>query len=228
MRALPLVGVFGTVLAIAAPAGAQTEVGANGNFAGGLSFTPAEVTVRVGDVVRWRNTDAFVPHTSTEVHGLWDLGGTYGGTPANPPGYGPGAVVERPFEAGSHLYYCRVHPGAMLGVVRVPVTLSKQTVRVRLRRARRGRRGKRRRFKHVSFIVANWAIGPPAEGLVFDVERRVGAATPWAPLRTGTRETTIRFRAGIRGTPWEVRTRLRRDGSQDAATEWSPAAAITG
>jgi plastocyanin len=227
MRALP-VGVLGTVLAIAAPASAQPEVGANGNFTGGLSFTPPEVTVRVGEVVRWRNTDSFVPHTSTEVHGLWDIGGSYGGTPANPPGYAPGAVVERAFEAGSHLYYCRVHPGSMFGVIAVPVSLSTETTRVRLRRPRKGKRGKRRRYKRVTYVVATWATGAPAEGLVFDVERRVGAATPWAPLRTGTRETGVRFRAGIRGTPWEVRARLRRDGSQDEATAWSPPASVSG
>ena len=225
MRALQA-GVIAAVLIIAPPASADVEIGANGNvFTGGLSFTPAEVTVRVGEIVRWRNTDPYVPHTSTEVHGLWDLGGDYGGTPANPPGYAPGAVVERPFEAGTHLYYCRVHPGDMIGVVAAPVSLSKETTRVRLRRPRKR---KRKRFKRVSFIVATWAPAPPAEGLVFDVERRVGAATPWAPLRTGTRETKIRFRAGIRGTPWEVRARLRRDGSRDAATDWSPPASITG
>jgi plastocyanin len=223
MRALPA-GAIAAVLMLAPSASAQTEIGANGNaFTGGLSFTPAEVTVAVGETVRWRNTDAFVPHTSTERHGVWDLGGDYGGTPANPSGYPPGAVIERPFEAGTHRYYCKVHPRDMTGTVTVPVNLSKETIRLRLKRPRRGKR-----FKPVTFIVATWAAGPPAEGLVYDVERRVGVATPWTPLRIGTREPRVRFRAGIRGTPWEVHARVRRDGSQDAATDWSPVAAITG
>jgi plastocyanin len=61
----------------APPAPAQPEgqpaasVNANGNaFTGGLSFTPFSVTVPVGGVVRWTNTDMLVPHTATEDHGL--------------------------------------------------------------------------------------------------------------------------------------------------------------
>ena len=65
-----------------------------------------------------------VPHTATEDHGLWDLAGTYGQTPANPAGFAPGTTVERPFEAGTHHYYCRVHPQQMKGVVAVPVKLA--------------------------------------------------------------------------------------------------------
>lgn len=216
-------GVIGATLALAPPAAALTEIGANGNaFTGGLGFSPGEVTVPVGEVVRWRNTDPYVPHTSTEQHGLWDLAGDYGGTGVTPPGYGPGAVVERPFEAGTHRYYCRVHPRDMTGTVAVPVTLARETKRLRLKRRRKGRRVKR-----VRFVLAAWAIVPPPEGLVYDVQRRVGAGTPWVPLRTGTREHFVRFRAGIRGTPWEVRARLRRGGSEDA-TAWSPVAAIRG
>jgi plastocyanin len=224
MRALAA-GTMAAALVLTPSAHAVTEIGANGNvFTGGLSFTPGEVTVPVGEVVRWRNTDSFVPHTSTEKHDLWDLTGDYGATPASPAGYGPGATVERPFEAGSHRYYCRVHPRDMTGTVAVPVTLSKEVERVRLKRRHPGKR----RRKRLTFIVATWAVAPPAPGLVFDVERRVGVATPWRPLRTGTRDQSVRFRAGIRGTPWQIRARLRRDGSQDLATDWSPVAGITG
>src|SRR5205823_1301278 len=82
------------------------HVDANGNaFTGGLSFTPDHVTARIGQVVEWTNTDFLVPHTATEDHGLWDLGGTYGQTPANPSGFGPGMSVSRPFEAGTEHYY---------------------------------------------------------------------------------------------------------------------------
>jgi plastocyanin len=223
MRAL-LAGVFAAGLAAAAPASAATEVGANGNvFTGGLSFTPAEVTVNVGELVRWRNTDFLVPHTSTENHGLWDLTGTYGETPASPPGYQPGAVVARQFEAGTHGYYCKVHPEEMKATVAVPVTLATET-----RRIKRKRRYKGRRYKRVRFVVATWSATAPADGLVFDVERRSGAAGAWRALRTGTREPGASFRAGKRGTAWDVRARLRRDGSQDEATDWSPVASIKG
>src|SRR4051812_25461120 len=78
------------------------QVGANGNpFSGGLSYTPPQVTVGVGQVVQWTNTDSFVPHTVTEDHVLFDLAGDYGATPANPGGFGPGTSVQRAFSAGT-------------------------------------------------------------------------------------------------------------------------------
>src|SRR2546423_14328460 len=109
--------IAGAVIAApASAAAATTEVGANGNvFTGGLSFTPARLTIAVGDPVRWRNTDNIVPHTATEDHGLWDLTGTYGATPANPAGFGPGETRARVFEAGTQDYFCRVHPTQMRG-----------------------------------------------------------------------------------------------------------------
>src|SRR5436305_11051653 len=131
---------YGTPNAPAQPAaGAQpapaVTVKAKGNvFTGGLGFDPASVQVAVGQVVRWTNTDFLVPHTATENHGLWDLGGSYGATPANPPGFGPGQSVQRAFEAGTAHYYCRVHPTQMKGVVAVPVQLALEHARVAVRR----------------------------------------------------------------------------------------------
>src|SRR3954470_8312802 len=187
--------------ALAAPASAAaatTEVGANGNvFTGGLSFTPARLTLSVGDTVRWRNTDNVVPHTATEDHGLWDLTGTYGATPANPAGFGPGETRERVFEAGTQAYYCRVHPTQMRGTIAVPPTLAVQRVRVRVKRKRRrapaaGRKRRRARTKLITYVVAVWAPGSPAAGLAFDVQRaRPGGG--WIPLATGTRDANTRF-----------------------------------
>lgn len=200
------------------------EVGANGNvFTGGLSFTPPEVTVPLGGIVRWENTDFLVPHTSTEDHALWDLGGDYGGTPANPPGYGPGETVERPFEAGTHRYYCRVHPEDMRAVVAVAPELAVERKRVRSRR--RTRRG-RRRTVIVASVVARWSVAEPAEALAFDVQRRRAGSEDWIPFRDGTRETTGSFRSGRSPVTWEVRARLRRADDAEAATDWSPVAQI--
>jgi plastocyanin len=221
--------------ALAAPAAAATtEVGANGNILGGLSFTPAKVSVAVGDVVSWRNTDFIAPHTATEDHRLWDLGGSYGATPLNPAGFGPATTVSRPFEAGSQSYYCVVHPVQMKGRVDVPVMLGTATVPTRVRvkvrvKRRRGQRRPRYRYKRVSrnvkFVTARWAPAALAGGLVMDVERRSGAPDPWRPLATGTTAPTGRFKAGKRGTIWEVRARLRKG---NAATDWSPVAQISG
>ena len=243
MRRL-IAGVI-AVAALAAPAatGAATaEVGANGNvFTGGLSFTPAKVSLTVGDSVRWRNTDNVVPHTATEDHELWDLTGNYGATPANPAGFGPGETRQRVFEAGTQSYFCRVHPTQMRGTIEVAPTLALQRVRVRIvrkkkparkadaiaaRKKKRKRKRRRPKTKLISYAVAVWASSSPADGLAFDVERaRQGGG--WIPLRTGTRETNVRFRIA-RGSTWLVRARLRSANDAAKATGWSPAVAIAG
>jgi len=185
----------------------DAEVNANGNafVPGSLNFDPAMVRVPVGGVVRWTNTDQFVPHTSTEDHGLWRLSGSYG-SPGPYQGYGPGESVERPFEAGTHHYYCEVHPEDMRAVVEVPVTLKQA-------------RGHRAR--------AIWSPTAAAEGLVFDVQRRrTGRA--WRTLADGTtaRKKTFDLRRGAKR--WRVRARLRSADDEAKATDWSPVASIRG
>lgn len=193
------VAAAGVLAAGAAPAGA-VEVAASGNvFTGGLAFTPAAFTAQVGDVVGWRNTDFLAPHTVTEDHGLFDLGGGYGATPINPAGFGPGQVALRKLEAGTLSYFCRVHPKDMRGRIAVPV---------RLAAVGRG-------------AMATWAADPPAEGQVFDVELRRGSG-PWRPLRTGTRDTSAAVRGGKRRTTVTVRARLRSAADAARATGWSP------
>ena len=216
-------------LAFAPGAAAQepaTEVGANGNFfTGGLSFTPADVAVPVGGIVRWKNTDFLVPHTATEDHGLWNLTGDYGGTPANPPGFGPGESVERPFEAGTHRYYCAVHPEDMRGTVSVAPALALERRRTR---SRRRTRGGRRRVITVVSVSVRWAAAEPADGLAFDVQRRRAGSESWIPFRDGTREPGGSFRSGRSPVTWEVRARLRRADDAEAATDWSPVVQIAG
>jgi plastocyanin len=203
--------VVAAVVALAAPAASHAapvkQVNAEGNpFSGGLAFDPANVTVSVGQVVRWTNTDDVVPHTATENHGLWDLTGDYG-IPGAATGFGPGESRERPFEAGTQRYYCKVHPNDMQGVVAVPVTLA------------------RKRFAGGRKIVMTWAPAAPASGLVFDVQmQRAGGA--WKTFRTGTREAGgVRKRHGAK-LVWSVRARLRRASDATAATGWSPVATI--
>jgi plastocyanin len=210
-------------VALAAPAaayGQAARVEAQGNaFTGGLRFQPADVAVQVGEVVRWTNTDVLVPHTATEDHELWDLTGTYGQTPANPPGFGPGESRERPFEAGTHKYFCRVHPVQMRGTVAVPVRLEPASTVVE--RKPSGRARKRRRVR-----VA-WAPGIPAEGLGFDVEIRRGDGE-WRRWRDGKRAAAGTFRTQAAKAPWSVRARLRRLSDARHATDWSPIATIQG
>ena len=180
------------------------QVNANGNafVPGSLNFDPAEVRVPVGGVVRWTNTDQFVPHTSTEDHGLWQQSGSYG-VPGSM-GYGPGESVERTFEAGTHNYYCEVHPDDMRAVVEVPVTLEQA-------------RGNRAR--------AIWSPTAPAEGLVFDVQRR-RKGRPWRTLAQGTTARKKAFGLGRGSKRWRVRARLRSADEAAKATDWSPVASI--
>lgn len=205
-----------------APAGAaaQATVEAQGNpFAGNLAFQPRDVTVAVAGVVRWTNTDVLVPHTATEDHELWDMTGTYGQTPANPPGFGPGDSRERAFEAGTHRYFCRVHPKEMRGTVAVAARLERASTVTETKPSGRLRRRRR--------VRVTWAPAVPAEGLGFDVEIRRGDG-PWRGWRAGKRAASGTFRTQERKQPWSVRARLRRLDDPAAATDWSPVASISG
>jgi plastocyanin len=205
---------------IPASASAQTKVEAQGNaFTGGLAFQPAAVVVGVGDVVRWTNTDALVPHTATEDHGLWDLTGTYGQTPANPPGFGPGDSRERPFEAGTHRYFCRVHPMQMRGSVAVPVRLERASTVVETKPS--GAKRKRRRVR------VTWAPALPADGLGFNVEIQRESG-PWRSWRSGKRAASGTFRTQAGKVLWRVRARLRRLDDASVATGFSPETGIQG
>jgi plastocyanin len=181
-----------------------------------LSFRPARITGRLGDTVRWTNMDVIVPHTATENHGLWDLAGSYGGTPLNPPGVMPGTSVQRTFEAGTQLYYCRVHPLQMHGEIDVPVNLSV---------SKRVIKRKHHKKRTVFTIHVVWDLGTPPGGLVFDVQRARGkhSFTTWV---TGTTEGGGSFTTKVRNSKWHVRARLRSAADSGAATDWSPDAAI--
>ncbi len=201
---LPAAGAGGSNTA--APSSAA--VNANGNaFSGGLNFDPAEVSVRVGGTVTWTNTDSVVPHTATEDGGLWEVSGTYGATPATPPGFGPGESVGRDFDAGTFSYFCAVHPEPMKGVVEVPVTLSQ------------------RRHNDRWTLHATWGSGRLPDGQVFDVQRKRGKGR-WKSVLKGATKTRSSFAGGAEGTAWSFRARVRTsDGS--AKSDWSPRAAIT-
>jgi plastocyanin len=62
-----------------------------------LTFTPAEIEVKVGETIEWTNHDPFA-HTAT-VKGGWEVT------------IPPGKVATRVTEAGDSVeYYCRFHP----------------------------------------------------------------------------------------------------------------------
>src|SRR4051812_4569257 len=189
---------------VAGPAHAdQRTIEANGNpFTGGLGYDPADTRVAVGDVVTWVNTDATVPHTATEDHGLWDMTGTYG--PPGNMGFGPAEQRKRRFEAGTQHYYCKVHPTQMRAVIRVPVKASVAKLPS----------GKRR-------IVMRWAAKKPAAGRVFDVQLKRDTG-PWRSFRSGTTDQNGGRKTSGDKVKWTIRARLRSASDKSRATGWSP------
>jgi plastocyanin len=189
--------------------GAAAQVDAEGNpFTGGLGFDPVRVRVAVGQNVRWTNTDTTVPHTVTEEHGIFDLGGTYG--PPGNMGFGPGESVELRLASGTFSYYCRVHPVEMQGVVAAPVRLS--ILRGRVARGTSLR------------IRAIWARAALPSGQRFDVQRRIGGGS-WRSVRGGTRATGGRF-AAVADKVNAFRARIRRAGASGGASGYSPPAGV--
>jgi plastocyanin len=189
------------------PPPADASVDANGNpFSGGLGFDPTRVKVKVGQKVRWTNTDSIAPHTATEDHRLWRLAGDYG--PPGTMGFGPGQSVQRRFAAGTWSYFCEIHPNDMHGVVAVPVSL----------RSAAGRR-------EGSFVVsAVWSKLALPAGQVFDVQERIGAG-PWKTVRNGVRGLEGSF-AGHDGQFLSFRARVRRTTAPTASSGYSPLARV--
>jgi plastocyanin len=67
----------------------------------GIAFSPAEVSIGVGETVTWTNNDT-VPHDVTADSF----------SSGEPGGMEPGATFEHTFdEAGTFDYVCTVHPG---------------------------------------------------------------------------------------------------------------------
>lgn len=94
--ALALVGVLASLLALAAqPVRAAEHAVQISNFA----FSPATLTIAVGDTVTWTNADEEA-HTATAADGTFDSGSL-----------GTGASFSFTFtEAGTFPYICEFHP----------------------------------------------------------------------------------------------------------------------
>jgi plastocyanin len=235
LRGLRAATIGVAFLWIATAADAQSaqpaaRVNAEGNITqltGPLRFNPATVSVAVGDQVEWVNTDILVPHTATEDHGLWNLGGTYGQTPFNPPGFGPGETRIRRFAAGSWSYFCEVHPAQMHGQVLVPDQLSSRLVRRKKHRkgGSRGAAASRKRSKRFQVVVV-WATEPLPADQVFDVQARRGSGD-WRTVADGSTDLRGAFPAGPAGTVWSFRSRVRASDQPDRASGYSPEATIT-
>jgi len=86
-----------------------------------LEFVPPEVTIKVGDTVRWTNTGEVFPHTTQDDDGtIWNSNDEF----PLPNYMEPGDVFEFTFtEEGSLPYFCLLHGGpagiGMAGTVTV-------------------------------------------------------------------------------------------------------------
>jgi plastocyanin len=77
-----------------------------------FSFTPASITVDVGDTVTWTNSGPDEPHTATANDGSFDTGEI-----------AVGASASHTFDqAGTFAYVCSIHPDQMSGTVTVAST----------------------------------------------------------------------------------------------------------
>jgi plastocyanin len=86
-----------------APAQTTHDVQVGDNF-----FSPANLTIEVGDTVRWTNAAGGIPHDVTEVNFAW------ASVTAS------SFVFERTFNSVEEVdYFCKVHPATMGGSVSV-------------------------------------------------------------------------------------------------------------
>jgi hypothetical protein len=81
----------------------------------------------------------------------------------------------------------------------------------------------RARFR---LITATWASAPPAQGQVFDVQRRLGDGA-WQDWESGTVAAGGTF-AARPGETWSVRARVRSASDPAAAEDFSPTATVSG
>jgi plastocyanin len=71
----------------------------------GFAFSPVEITVKAGTIVRWTNNDS-VTHTVVADSGDWASGDL-----------AQGGIYSRVFDApGTYTYHCGVHP-SMKGTI---------------------------------------------------------------------------------------------------------------
>jgi len=122
VRVACIVGTCMLVPAVLPGSGCQTappqqEEGVTDVAIQGFAFSPAEVTIKRGESIRWTNHD-LVPHTATSGNpGDADAGGIF--DTAN---LASGQSMTVPFnDTGEFVYFCRLHPTMMFGA-KVTVT----------------------------------------------------------------------------------------------------------
>ncbi len=76
---------------------------------GGMSFSPASATAKVGQTVAWKNGDSITHDVEQDAGGGFDTGGVAGGATSKP---------IKITTAGALPYHCSIHP-SMVGMLTV-------------------------------------------------------------------------------------------------------------
>jgi plastocyanin len=109
-----IIRALGGAVVAAALVGAGTALAANQAVAiSGFSFSPASITVTVGDTITWTNSDAQA-HTATADDASWDTDAIAGSG-------GTGSATFA--TVGTFPYHCKIHP-TMTGTVTVQAASS--------------------------------------------------------------------------------------------------------
>jgi plastocyanin len=172
----------------------------------GNAFTPKATKVKIGDVVRWTNRDAF-NHTSTS-DGVAD-GSGYTGIGL----WSSGAIAHNgtfsfTFSfAGTYPYHCSIHPLTMQGTIKVPLTAVPASGPVG------------------SNFTVTWASAAPTGSRVFDVQRMDPGSTKFKSWQKGVTTMSAVFKPTAPGT-YVFRMRLR-NATTGAASKYSPTASIS-
>jgi plastocyanin len=160
-------------------------------------FLPSLADVARGGTIVWTFDMAERSHTATDSSGmdLFDSGIVSPGGPS---------FSFRFRAAGSYPYTCTIHMATMNGRVNVPVRASPAS----------GRLGRTFRVR--------WAVGPPDDGFVYDLQIRPPGGS-WSAWRSGVETSRSAFEPAEEGT-YRFRARLRRLAG--GRSDWSGAASI--
>jgi plastocyanin len=159
------------------------------------SFSPASLTVGLGDSITFNNTAA-IGHTSTSDDGFWDTGTIAGGGGG---GYPIRASVDVLLSAsGMFAYHCALHP-SMKAVIIVPITVVPAGPLMV---------GTKITIKFASDRVT---------GRTYEVQRRRGNK-PWVTMASGTSDLFVTYSPGKAGK-FRFRAAAIIDGEMSG---WSP------
>ena len=159
-------------------------------------YMPRKETAPLGGVVQWHNIGSLT-HSATGDAPLRFF--NTGNLP--PDGFSSGVEF---WAAGRFAYHCRIHPGLMRGVMRVPVTASSPGIGL---------------GESVTITVSSESL---FKGVTFDLQRRRNQGE-WIVIETGVGADSVEVTPKRTGA---FRFRARVVDLDDQASGWSPAATV--